>query len=40
MLSFLRISKRIIVITIAVDIVRVELVDILPEIDEKETATC
>jgi len=40
MFSFLRVSERIIVIAVAVDVVRIELVDILPEVDEKESATC
>jgi len=38
--SFFRVSEGIIVVAVAVDVVRVELVYVLPEVDEKESAAC
>jgi hypothetical protein len=38
--SFFRVSEGIIVVAVAVDVVRVELVYVLLEVDEKESAAC
>lgn len=40
MFSLLRLTKRIIVVAVTIDVVRIELVYVLPEVDEEESATC
>lgn len=40
MFSFLRLSERIIVVAVAVDVVGIELVNVLHEVDEEESAAC